>query len=79
MYNKPHFMKKRGVIIMKVNINFVIYIILCGIALSLCCIFSSLLLFTSYTILKYLSLFITFILGIYIVKQIHKYELYKKA
>lgn len=64
---------------MKVNINFAIYIILCGIALSLCCVLSSLLLFTSYTIFKYLSLVITFVLGICFVKQFHKYELYKKA
>lgn len=63
---------------MKLNINFLIYIILFGIALAFCCIISSLLLFTNYTIFKYLSLFITYILGIYLVKQIHKYKLYKE-
>ena len=62
---------------MKININFVIYIVLFGIAIALSCILSSLLLFTSYTALKYISLFFTFLLGIYLVKQFHKYKLYK--
>lgn len=68
---------KKGGYIMKVNINFVIYIILFGIAIAMSCILSSLLLFTSYTALKYISMFLTFILGIYLVKQFHKYKLYK--
>lgn len=62
---------------MKINVNFVIYIVLFGIAIALSCILSSLLLFTSYTSLKYISLFFTFLLGIYLVKQFHKYKLYK--
>ncbi len=62
---------------MKINVNFVIYIVLFGIAIALSCILSSLLLFTSYTALKYISLFFTFLLGIYLVKQFHKYKLYK--
>ena len=62
---------------MKINVNFVIYIVLFGIARALSCILSSLLLFTSYTSLKYISLFFTFLLGIYLVKQFHKYKLYK--
>ena len=62
---------------MKINVNFIIYIVLFGIAIALSCILSSLLLFTSYTALKYISLFFTFSLGIYLVKQFHKYKLYK--
>ena len=62
---------------MKLNINYVIYMVLCSIAIALCCVLSSLLLLIDYTALKYISLFVTFFIGIYLVKICHKYQLYK--
>lgn len=62
---------------MKININYIIYMVLCCVAIALSCVLSSLLLLTDYTVLKYISLFVTFLEGIYLVKVRHKYQLYK--
>lgn len=62
---------------MKINTNYVIYMVLCCVAIGLSCVLSSLLLLTDYTALKYISLFVTFLEGMYLVKISHKYQLYK--
>ncbi len=62
---------------MKLNINKIIFMILIGIAIGLSATLSALLLFTTYKIATYISLFITYGLGIYFVKVRHKYPLYK--
>jgi len=63
---------------MKINYNKVCYLILGSIALALLCVLSSLLLFTDYTFLKYLSLGCTYIFGIYFVHTKNKYSLFIK-
>lgn len=62
---------------MKINWNKVCFLVLGSIALAGCCIASSLLLFTRYTSLQYISLTFTYLFGIYLVKARHKYNLYQ--
>lgn len=75
-YNSKHSLEKGG-ISMKINWNKVCYLILGSIAIAGCCILSSLLLFTTYTVLQYVSLGFTYLFGIYFVKTTHKYKLVK--
>ena len=62
---------------MKLNINKIIFMILVGIAIGLSATLSALLLFSKYILPTYISLFITYGLGIYFVKIRRKYPLYK--
>lgn len=62
---------------MKINWNKVCYLILGSIAIALLCILDGLLLFTHYTVLTYISLFGTYLFGIYFIKTEKKYELMK--
>lgn len=62
---------------MKINWNKVCYLILGSIATALLSILSALLLFTQYTFLTYITLFITYLFGIYFIKTQHKYKLMK--
>lgn len=63
---------------MKINYNKICYLIFGSIAIALLCILSSLLLFTSYTFIKYLSFGCTYLFGIYFIHTKNKYSLYKK-
>lgn len=62
---------------MKINWNKMCYLILGSIALALLCILDSLLLFTHYKVLTYISLFSTYLFGIYFIKIQKKYKLIK--
>lgn len=62
---------------MNINWNKVCYLILGSIAIALLCVLSSLLLFTHYTIFTYISLFSTYLFGIYFIKTQKKYKLMK--
>lgn len=62
---------------MKINWNKVCYLILGAVAIGLLCILSALLLFTQYKVLTYITLFGTYLFGIYFVKTQHKYKLMK--
>lgn len=62
---------------MKLNVNKIVFMILIGIAIALSATLSALLLFTNYKVATYISLGVTYGLGIYFVKIRNKYPLYK--
>lgn len=61
---------------MKLNINKLCYLTLHSVSIALAIFLSALLLLTDYTVLSYISLIVTYLLGIYLVKQIHRYPLW---
>lgn len=64
---------------MRLNYNKICYLVLHSIAIGLGIFLSCLLLFTDSTFLTYLSFFLTYGLGILLVKKIHQYPLFVPA
>ena len=64
---------------MKLNFNKIIFILLLSLGISLGCFASAISLLTSYELLKYLLLFLTYFQGIILVRTVRKYNIFKRT
>jgi hypothetical protein len=63
---------------MKLNLNKICFLILCGICIGLTIVLASLLFITDYVLLQYITVTFIYLETIFVIKMVHKYPFYIK-